>query len=190
MAEANEFSMLAMLLRYPENGYAPEAEHCRNFFSAEWPEAAALLHDFVEKTHAYSLEDLQAIYTATFDLNPVCSLEMGWHLFGENYERGEFLVKMRRELRRHSVVESNELPDHLTHALDLLNCMEPEEAAVFSTACLFTALDKMRAAIENKSNPFECILLAIVRLLELRYPRPEMDKPAAQPAFSILNSED
>src|SRR6266568_3182701 len=56
----------------------------------------------------------QELYVQTFEFNPACTLELGWHLFGENYERGEFLVRMREQLRRHGIAESNELPDHLT----------------------------------------------------------------------------
>ena len=189
MAAANEFGFLARLLRYPEEGYAHQAKQCCDVISPLWPEAGAPLCSFFENVRACSLEDLQTLYTATFDLNPLCSLEVGWHLFGENYERGEFLVKMRSELRRHDLAESSELPDHLSHALELLACMEQEDAASFATACLFPALDKMHKAIEGKSNPFELVLVAVERIMERRYPRPELGSPASQPAFCILNSE-
>lgn len=189
MADMNEFGLLATLLHYPEEGYAQQTERCRDAIAAKWPEAEAPLRNFFETIRNCSLEDLQTLYTATFDLNPLCSLEVGWHLFGENYERGEFLVKMRGELRRHGLAESGELPDHLSHAIALLGCMEQEDAASFAAACLFPALDKMRKAIEGKSNLFELVLLTVERLMELRYPRPELDNAESQPAFCILNSE-
>jgi len=187
MAEVNEFGLLARLLRYPEHGYGRESEQCAAFFTGHCPQVGAYLGGFFEQTRSLSLEDLQTLYTATFDLNPVCSLELGWHLFGENYERGELMVKMRAELRRHGIEESGELPDHLTHALDLLGRMEREDAAAFAGACLFPAMDKMRAAIEGKSNPFESVLIAANQLLELRHPRTEAETPTMQTAFSILN---
>jgi len=146
------------------------------------------LGEFLEQTRSFSVEGLQELYAATFDLDPACSLEVGWHLFGENYERGEFLVKMRGELRRLGVAESTELPDHLAHALAALGHMEPQEAADFATACLFPALDKMRAALKGKSNPFENVLLAAGFVLEHRYPRPDPETLPAEPAFRILNS--
>lgn len=187
MAEANEFELLATLLRYPEEGYGREAERCREFFSAEYPEVGIQVGEFADRTRSLSLEDMQVLYTSTFDLNPLCSLEIGWHLFGENYERGEFLVKMRGELRRFGVAESTELPDHLTHALELLARMETPEATSFATACLFPALDKMRTEMAGKSNPFENVLLAIERALVLRYPRPEFETVASESAFHILS---
>ena len=68
---------------------------------------------------------LEELYTRTFDINPVCSLETGWHLFGEDYNRGAFLVRMRGLLRQHGIEEGAELTDHLESALRVLSVMEP-----------------------------------------------------------------
>jgi len=189
MATVNEFEQLAHLLRYPTAGYGSEVACSCDVLANASPEINTALSEFLDQTRELCLEDLQVLYTNTFDLDPVCSLEVGWHLFGENYERGEFLVKMRKELRRLGVKESTELPDHLSHALEALGRMEPQEAADFATACLFPALDKMSAGIKGKSNPFENVLVAASRLLELRYPRPEPELVPAEPAFRILNSK-
>lgn len=188
MEGASEFDLLAALLRYPGKRYANETARCVEALRESDPEVAASLGEFLEQTRSLSLEELQALFTTTFDLDPVCSLEVGWHLFGENYERGEFLVKMRGQLRRLGVAESTELPDHLTHALAALGRMEPEEAGDFATACLFPALDKMRKGIEGKSNPFENVLLAVTHVLEHRYSRPEPEAAPVEPAFRILDS--
>ncbi len=170
MAPRNELELLAGALRYPDDGYAKRVERCFETLCASEPEAASLLGEFLGHARARSVEELQALFTATFDLDPVCSLEVGWQLYGERYERGRFLVQMRGELRRLGVVESAELPDHLTHALLALERMEPEEGAGFVRACLGPALGKMRAGLEGKSNPFETVLTAIARVLDRRYP--------------------
>jgi nitrate reductase delta subunit len=189
MTDKNEFGLLAALLRYPEEGCEREAERYRDFFAVNCPQIEAPLSAFLEQTRSLSLEDLQALYTSTFDLNPLCSLEVGWHLFGENYERGEFLVKMREELRRLGIVESTELPDHLTLALELLGDMETEEAPSFAAACLYPALDKMSAEITGKSNPYESVFLAIEGLLALRHPRHASETLEPETTFPILNQE-
>ena len=189
MAKLNEFGLLASLLRYPEDNYLLDVERCREFFSIECANIGDPLQDFFEQIQPLTEEDIQVLYTSTFDLNPICSLEIGWHLFGENYERGEFLVKMRRELREHGVEELTELPDHLTHALEVLGRMEPQEASDFATLCIVPALEKMFRSIEGKSSPYELVLLAIGRLLTLRHPMPKSEMVMAQPAFHILNQE-
>jgi nitrate reductase delta subunit len=189
MATASELGLLATLLRYPtENSVANVMRSCASAAAIN-PQLAAPLNEFLARTRGVSAEELQVLYTSTFDLDPICSLEIGWHLFGENYERGEFLVKMRGELRRLGVQESVELPDHLSHVLDALDRMDPDEAAEFAAACLFPALDKMIAGIKGKSNPFECVLVAARQLLELRFERAELATVLAEPAFRILDSE-
>jgi len=188
MCARNELELLAALLHYPEADYVNGAERCFEALGGGDAEAAVLLGKFLAQTRDCTMEDLQALYTSTFDLDPMCTLDLGWHLFGEKYERGEFLVKMRVELRRLGVGESHELPDHITHALEALARMKAEEAEEFAAACLFPALDKMCSALDGKANPFENVVLAVVRILERRFPRPVLEAVAASPEFHILDS--
>lgn len=110
----------------------------------------------------------QELYVQTFEFNPACTLEIGWHLFGENYERGEFLVRMREQLRRHRIAESTELPDHLTHLLPLIACMERGESAQFVGEFILPALTKIRSAIHG--NAYEPVIAGIVERLEGDFP--------------------
>ena len=149
--------LLAELVTYPQAGYHEHVAECRHALAEAHPAVAPLLNDFAQATAPLSVEDLQELFTRTFDLNPVCSLEIGWHLFGENYDRGALLVKMRQELRHYGLAESVELPDHLTHALTLLGHMEPARAQEFATACVLPALDKMLDAFAGKAEGKESI---------------------------------
>jgi nitrate reductase delta subunit len=111
---------------------------------------------------------MQEIYVQTFEFNPACTLEIGWHLFGENYERGEFLVRMREQLRRYGIPESSELPDHLTHLLVLVGRMEHEEAAELAGQFLLPALAKIQEGL--KDNPYGSLIVAVQARLEADYP--------------------
>jgi len=151
---------IARLLEYPSAGcdveLPPDAD----------PETARLLGDFAREIEGLSTEQLEELYTRTFDINPVCSLEVGWQLFGENYDRGSFLVWMRQQLRRFGLRESAELPDHLTHALALYTRLEGEEARQFASRFLCPAIDKMLAGFAGKNNPYENVLRAILQGVE------------------------
>lgn len=161
---ADLFPLLAKLAHYPDSDYfahleaslaaAPQSEPLSRFAAAVAPE---------------SLPQLQDLYTRTFDLNPVCAPELGWHLFGETYERGAFLVRMRQELSRHNITEGSELPDHLAHALELIGQMSSPEAEYFVVACLAPAVHKMLLAIPG-DNMFRTLLLAIRESLEHAFP--------------------
>jgi nitrate reductase delta subunit len=110
---------------------------------------------------------MQELYIQTFEFNPACTLEIGWHLFGENYERGEFLVRMRGELRRHGIAETTELPDHLTHVLRLIKRMEHDEAARLAGEAVLPALEKIQLP---EDNPYRPVLDAIRANLRADFP--------------------
>jgi nitrate reductase delta subunit len=155
------YDALAGLLAYPDAGYHRRVAACRQALADRHSEAAQLLDVFAERVAPLSAEELEDLYTQTFDLNPVCSLEVGWHLFGENYSRGEFLVTMRQELRRSALPESTELPDHLTHVLAAVARMEPRQADRFTVTYLLPALEKMLKGLAGKDSPYESVLEAI-----------------------------
>ncbi len=182
------YDQLAALLEYPGPDYRQRVERAAEALANAQPEAAALLRSFEEQIRGSTTEDLQALFTSTFDLDPVCSLEAGWHLFGEQYERGVFLVKMRQQMRRFALHESTELPDHLTHVLAVLGRMEREEADEFAVACVHPALDKMRAGLAGKNNPFENVLEAIARQLESRHARAAAENRPAAPVLRVLDA--
>lgn len=155
------FEALGKLLHYPHDEYQADAERCRALLATREPEAGSLIGAFCEAIRPLPLERLQELFTQTFDLNPVCSLEAGWQLYGEEYARGSFLVAMRGLLRDYGIEESCELPDHLTHLLPLLDRLEPDERQEFIERHLSPALSKMLAAFENKATPFRNVLAAV-----------------------------
>ena len=131
-------------------------------------------------------EQLQELYTRTFDLNPVCTLEIGWQLYGEDYHRGEFLVKMRQQLREHGLPESSELPDHMTHALALLARLESEEAAEFGSRYLLPAIDKMLSGWRDNRNAYAALLESLFAYLKSRYPYVPVRAAARSPELPVL----
>ena len=113
--------------------------------------------------------ELEELYTRTFDINPVCSLETGWHLFGEDYNRGAFLVRMRGLLRDHGIEEGAELPDHLESALRVLAVMEPTPASELAREFILPAVAKMRAPFRKVDNPYATVLAEVEAFLRNNY---------------------
>ena len=163
--EIRVLERIGLLLAYPRGDYGDRLELCRTALPLGNVEADALVGSFVRQIQSLPLEKVQELYTHTFELNPVCALEVGWQLHGEEYGRGEFLVAMRKQLRRHGIPESRELPDHLSNVLSLLDRMEPEEARNLTEAFLLPALNKMLTGFPDQNNPYRNVLLAIAKLL-------------------------
>ncbi len=159
---------LSRLVSYPGIGYQEDVEACATDLGRIDATARAAFQPFADGVRGLSTEVRQELYTRTFDLNPVCTLDVGWHLYGEQYERGAFMVRMRQALARHGIVEGGELPDHLSHLLLLAGRLDDAEAAGFVRNSLRPALDKMLASLEKSETPFtalvatvRCVLVAL-----------------------------
>lgn len=178
------YDALAAVLTYPGEDYS---DRVREAALAAPPQMASLLHEFAVSLEGKATTELQELFTVTFDLNPVCSLELGWQLFGENYDRGLLLVKMRALLRRYGIAEQGELPDHLAHALQLIELMREEERAEFAAAIVLPALGKMLDPFKDKKNPYENVLQAIKKQLRSLCPDIPIFIPQEEPVLRILD---
>ncbi len=150
---------LALLFSYPGDDYPALC------LEAALPEFAAAIA-------AHSTAQLQEMFITAFDWNPATALDLGWHLYGEQYARGEFLVKMREELRRYGVQESAELPDHLTHVLAVLARMDSTAAEKLAQECVAPAVAKLVAVLEQNHSPFAPAMRAVWAALPVRFSIP------------------
>ncbi len=149
------YTALGGLLEYPLADFAERRARCQKLVeeTADWPatpptdgalweavedpadllaKVASLLADFDASVRDRSQDELEELFTRTFDFSPGNALEIGWHLFGDDYNRGALLVRLRDELVRHDIPEAWELPDHLMYVLPLVDRMIPEEASRFA----------------------------------------------------------
>ncbi|MDH3889465.1 MAG: nitrate reductase molybdenum cofactor assembly chaperone [candidate division Zixibacteria bacterium] len=165
----NIYESLGRLLKYPETDQTLRLDDCVSGLDRADSTALDPVRRFVEGIRDASLEQMQELYTRTFDINPVCALEVGWHLFGERYERGTFIVKMRQTLRQLGLTESAELPDHLPHVLEALGKMDADEAGEFASMFVLPAVEKMLAGFEGKDNVYSNVLDGICREIKSRH---------------------
>lgn len=158
---------VAALLEYPKGDLASSIARARKSAAAESPETAAALESFAGFAQDRSQAELEEAFVQTFDLNPSCALEIGWHLYGEDYKRGAFLVEMRGLMRRLAIAEDTELPDHLRHVMEVLARLDPTEGRELANDKVLPALAKMRLA--SKGAPYDAVLRAVESLVETRF---------------------
>jgi nitrate reductase molybdenum cofactor assembly chaperone len=162
------YDEFASAVKYPEAGYLERLQRCQELAGAAGEEVGSCVDSFVERMANKTLFELEEQYIRTFDMNPVCSMDTGWQLFGEDYNRGLYMVRMREEMRKFDVPESTELPDHLTHVLPVLGRMDEEAATEFALACVIPAVKKTLSGLP-KDNSYHPLIKGLVTLLELRY---------------------
>ncbi len=151
---------LAALLSYPDERWRERAPREAQALREAWPRVAALAEPFLARALRSDGAALEETYAATFDWSPERSLDLGWHLYGEQYDRGAFLVRVRGLLRAAGVEEGADLPDHLRTVLRLLGRLPPEEAAPFCAQSVLPALERLRRGFTDPSNPYADLVAA------------------------------
>lgn len=121
------YHCLAGLFAYPGSGFAPAVSAAQRFLDAQYPAAGAELKPFTEYVSGASPTELEELFTRSFEVQAITTLDIGYVLFGDDYKRGALLVNLNREHREAGVDCGNELADHLPNLLRLLAKMEKAE---------------------------------------------------------------
>jgi nitrate reductase delta subunit len=186
----NAFESLAAVLEYPGEELSGKLSDCRESLHDDYPEAARKLEKFDEYAAAVSLDSLRELYTVTFDLNPVCTLDIGYHVFGESYKRGAFLAGLQRALGEHGLETGAELPDHLTVILRLLSRMESDEdRSELVKLILAPALARMNKAFEDGGNPYAGVIRAVDLIIRRDFSIDETEAAVTQADLSFFGTK-
>jgi nitrate reductase delta subunit len=165
------YEILANLLEYPDDDWVARLDANKQRVVEGCAGLAPQFLEFRKKIDGASVSALQEKYTQTFDLNPVCTLEVGYHLFGENYKRGLFLANLRETEAPYELGQRHQLPDNLPVLLRLLNRLtDTELRSALISECLIPAVDKMVAALSEAGNPYCGLLSVVSRALRFEAP--------------------
>lgn len=128
VATMSIYPILAALLDYPEPDLLAALPDIEDALCA-WPEAGRQLKPLVAMLKHQSLIASQENYVGTFDRNPSHSLHLFEHVHGEGRDRGQAMVDLLDEYRRHGLdMASNELPDYVPLFLEVLGMIDPAQA--------------------------------------------------------------
>ena len=128
------------MIAYPTGDYHTQMTQCLELLERTEPVVADQFRPFAEFALTKRPADLEELYIQAFDMNPGTSLDMSWHLFGETYDRGAFLVAMRQLLKEHGIDEAGELPDNIVHLLQVLPHLDEQRGEDIALRCLLAGL--------------------------------------------------
>ena len=145
------YERLAALFEYPKSDYPIVVRELCDLLETRYPAAATELDAFARALPgdggAFSeeqLDEVQEIFTRSFDVQAITTLGVGYVMFGDDYKRGEVLVNLNREHREVGIDCGTELPDHLPNVLKLVaRWQDPEIRAEFVEEILHPALRMM-----------------------------------------------
>ncbi len=150
------YEHLAKLFDYPRRDYPAWVRSVYGLLAGRYVLAAAHIEAFAralptdgEALGQEALDEVQEVFTRSFDVQAITTLDVGYVMFGDDYKRGELLVNLSREHRAVGLDCGSELPDHLPNVLRLLARWEDRAlAAEFVQEILHPALERMIAEFE------------------------------------------
>ncbi len=170
-----DFKLLSALLCYPEQDLIDAIPAIEQMASAT-DSLRGQLDPLLKYLTDESLIGLQENYVGTFDRSPRNSLHLFEHIHGESRDRGQAMVDLLQEYRKHGFeMVPNELPDYVPLFLEFLAQMPQEQAQpLLGDAIHVLAMigDKLKAS----ESPYACIF-DVMRAQCLTQPQPFVEPP-------------
>lgn len=145
------YEHMAKLFDYPRRDYPVWVQSVYESLVGRYILAAAEIEEFAHTLPTEGdpftpeeLDEVQEVFTRSFDVQAITTLSVGYVVFGDDYKRGELLVNLNREFREAGIDCGTELSDHLPNVLRLIARWEDRElAAEFVEQILHPAVERM-----------------------------------------------
>ncbi len=142
------YNSISKLFDYPKDNYNDVVAEAIASLSNAYPEAKKELETFSELLPKQIFE-IQELYSKSFEVQAVTSLDVGYVLYGDDYQRGVVLVKLNEEHAKLHNDCGRELGDFLPNLLRLLPKLEDNEVKTEMVTML------MAPAVEKMINEFQ-----------------------------------
>lgn len=157
----NHYELFASLFVYPDESLLYDVESASEYLNESYPNAAIPFQEFYHFSKSTTLIKWQEIYTRTFDVQAITTLDLGYVLFGEDYKRGELLVNLSKEHKNVKNDCGTELADHLPNVLRLLTKLTDDDLKtdliylIIKPALLKISAEFGKDKIDKKNSVYE-----------------------------------
>jgi nitrate reductase molybdenum cofactor assembly chaperone len=160
-------ALIADLLEYPSAEFIDGLDSTCKTLSAFYPEPGKHLEALHSELTKLRKEELEELFTRTFDLAPICNPYLSSYIWGdENYERGSLMQELSNRYNQLELPLNGELPDHLKVVLNACQYFEEDEVRELTKYVLIPALKEMQASLDSNNNPYRHLLHAISSVLD------------------------
>lgn len=115
------YELLADLFKYPDEFFLERILKILSFLDKKYPSALQEAQLFFDTLSFNDLVCAQELYTRSFDVQAVTTLDIGYVLYGDDYKRGEILANLNREHQKAQNDCGSDLADHLPNLLRLIS---------------------------------------------------------------------
>lgn len=115
------YRYLASIFTYPNESLKYVVKKIIVEYREKYPQGVDQIELFYKQLPINDLKLMQELYTRSFDVQALTTLDIGYVLFGDSYKRGEILVHLNNECKRWGINCGVELSDQLSNILLLLS---------------------------------------------------------------------
>ena len=195
MEDRLHYRLIASLFEYPDAGYPDRVRQIKAFLDGHYPTAAAELGRFLDYLPADDLVAMQELYTRSFDVQAIATLDIGYVLFGDDYKRGELLANLNRE---HIAAKNDcgtELADHLPNILRLMSSLRDKELieelayAIVGPALLEMIGEFASDRLEKKNESYRKHYKTLIETPAVRVEAVTLYKLALKSLYEVLKQD-
>ncbi len=195
MENRNHYRVLATLFEYPDADFPRKVAEVKKLLDASYPGAAKELEQFIAHLPSDDLVLMQELFTRSFDVQAIATLDLGYVLFGDDYKRGELLANLNRE---HAEVENDcgtELADYLANVLRLISILRDEELvqdlayAIVAPALLEMVGEFDPARLHTKNEAYEKHYKTLIETPAVEEAAVTLYKHALQSLYEVLKQD-
>jgi nitrate reductase molybdenum cofactor assembly chaperone NarJ/NarW len=155
----------ATLLSYPDISVRQTATASATLLRENASAATESMTRFASFLQGQEPARLEELFTATFDLQPVCHPYVGYLLCGESQQRTLFLIRLQQLYQQHGFELGSELPDHLATLLRFVGTVADRDCCrELIRDGLLPALDKLAEGL-TAEQPYAALLEALHNFL-------------------------
>ena len=172
--EKSLYESFADLLGFPREDIKLRVQACTKAIAehAEYPpEALQEMKHFGSELEKLTIDDLQGIYSYTFELTSEYTLDLGHYLY-DGFKRSNYLASLKAMYRENEFpfdeVALGELPDHLPVLLRFLSVVKEEDLKKdVRESFVIMALEKLNKNFERtSSNVYSHLINSIYRVID------------------------
>ncbi len=172
--EKSLYDHLAGLLDYPREDIKIKTGECIKAlanYPQYPPEVMEELKNFQKEIEEIPLDDIQGVYSYTFELTTEYTLDMGSHIY-DGFKRSNQLATIKSMYKStgfpYEEVSRGELPDQLPVVLKFLGFLKDEELKKnFRETFLILAMEKLVKNFDkNRKNIYSHLITAIYKVID------------------------
>lgn len=171
--QTDSLQLISLLLQYPEEDLLGRLDELATMTSRSCSsEIRPVIRDFLKDLGQLTPIQAQERYTALFDMDPATTLNVTYHIHGDNEKRAAALARLQHGYDMAGWERiTGELPDYLPMMLEFLSiCPHPVQTP-FVWQCL-QGLQPLIKRLEDRGSVYACLLQPVYDMAAKRGEQP------------------